>query len=148
MGSGECREKSTLCWKCANACGGCDWSREFKPVDGWEATPTKVYQNVNQYIDSYIVNKCPEFYEEKLNSIFRVSGCYVAEKLGCSRNTIYSFSSEELIAMCRNKGIKLEITRVGNQRRFWVDNSGRKTLTLPTEFIKLFFGKQKGYTGF
>lgn len=55
----------TLCWDCGNSCGGCAWSREFKPVDGWEAEPTKVkVADTNQYvrlIDSFIVRSCPEF---------------------------------------------------------------------------------------
>ena len=28
----------TICWGCSKACGHCSWSKEFKPVDGWDAT--------------------------------------------------------------------------------------------------------------
>ena len=41
-----------------NICGdcrrfmGCSWEREFVPVEGWEATPTKI---------SYDVKRCPLF---------------------------------------------------------------------------------------
>ena len=51
-------QSKTICWKCANAVPdpvnniGCSWSREFKPVEGWEAIQKK---------NSYNVWKCPEF---------------------------------------------------------------------------------------
>jgi len=46
----------TLCWDCKNACGGCDWSRELVPVEGWKAVPT-----YNKCQASYSVKECPEF---------------------------------------------------------------------------------------
>lgn len=49
--------KATLCWDCGNACGGCSWSKEFIPVEGWEARPVKQTCG-NQ---SYIVFECPQF---------------------------------------------------------------------------------------
>lgn len=43
----------TLCWDCKNSTTyGCDWAREFIPVDGWEATETK---------NGYLITNCPEF---------------------------------------------------------------------------------------
>lgn len=48
----------TICWKCANACGGCEWSKKrAKPVAGWEAIRRDLYDG----IESYIVLSCPEF---------------------------------------------------------------------------------------
>lgn len=54
----------TLCWSCANACGGCDWSKYkvWKP----EPTTLKTYTTikvvaVNRHIDSYIVRACPQY---------------------------------------------------------------------------------------
>lgn len=29
------QQAETLCWYCANACGGCSWSKKLVPVDGW-----------------------------------------------------------------------------------------------------------------
>lgn len=46
--------KSTLCWDCKNAVGWCSWSREFEPVNGWDA-------EYKPNLDSYLVNDCPEF---------------------------------------------------------------------------------------
>jgi hypothetical protein len=53
----------TLCWKCQRADGKCRWSREFKPVEGWLAIPTKVKEQgkKDQYITSFNVYACPEF---------------------------------------------------------------------------------------
>lgn len=33
------QQAETLCWYCANACGGCSWSKKLVPVDGWVTTP-------------------------------------------------------------------------------------------------------------
>lgn len=54
--------KDTLCWKCANACGGCDWSKKrAKPVEGWEAIRRDLYNGV----ESYIVLSCPQFIPDR-----------------------------------------------------------------------------------
>lgn len=54
--------KETICWKCANACGGCDWSKKrAKPVDGWEAIRRDLYNGV----ESYIVLSCPKFVPDR-----------------------------------------------------------------------------------
>ena len=49
----------TLCWDCARACGGCEWSRAVdpEPVPGWTARPTV---NGNG-TESYLVEDCPLF---------------------------------------------------------------------------------------
>lgn len=58
---------TTLCWDCANACGGCSWSsREAQPIDGWDATPMKVNMNPH-LVDSYIVHSCPQFVRDAKN---------------------------------------------------------------------------------
>ena len=52
---------STLCWDCKNAVLGCSWSRDFVPVEGWKAVPTKVYGGEERVTDSFNVLECPEF---------------------------------------------------------------------------------------
>lgn len=47
-----------ICWKCKNACGGCSWSRNLIPVEGWIAE--KVIRKTEQ-LDSYNIKYCPEF---------------------------------------------------------------------------------------
>ena len=55
-------KNSTLCWNCEKATGGCSWSRDFTPVEGWKAKPTKIKEDGGKtIIDSFIVKKCPEF---------------------------------------------------------------------------------------
>lgn len=41
-----------MCFECLNCTGGCSWSRNFIPVDEWEADETD---------DSYDIHSCPEF---------------------------------------------------------------------------------------
>lgn len=49
-----------LCWDCANACGGCRWSSEFKPVNGWTAKEVYVGQK-DRGAYTYFITECPEF---------------------------------------------------------------------------------------
>lgn len=55
---------NSLCWKCKNATGFCSWSREFEPVQGWEAVKT-IIKNQNGILESYEVKKCPSFEKDK-----------------------------------------------------------------------------------
>lgn len=66
---------STLCFDCVNAVPtpdgtrGCEWSRCFRPVPGWEAKRNDVRiqsGNTNppvRMVESYRVRKCPKFTE-------------------------------------------------------------------------------------
>lgn len=54
-----------LCWTCKNACnGGCSWSKEFKPVDGWTAEKTTIPVN-GEYAETYKIIKCPEYKSDR-----------------------------------------------------------------------------------
>ena len=65
------QSKATLCWRCANACGGCSWSDgSFTPVPGWNAEPTNVWIDhspkgepgrCRRVIGSFRVIECPEY---------------------------------------------------------------------------------------
>lgn len=63
----ETDKPATLCWKCANACGGCSWSDgSFTPVPGWKAKKMRLRvsdrkDDPNRYTESYIVEECPMF---------------------------------------------------------------------------------------
>ena len=64
------QSRNTLCWSCANACGGCSWSDgTFTPVEGWTAIPAKISairgEGREQEIDSFIVTKCPKFKNDR-----------------------------------------------------------------------------------
>ena len=55
----------TICWRCANAYGQCSWSRNFTPVEGWDAERRDVKTIIDGYVESYIVNNCPMYEGEK-----------------------------------------------------------------------------------
>lgn len=58
----------TICWKCANACGKCSWSRSYKPVEGWDAKATKVVNHScgkDIIVDSFKVKHCPQFVKDR-----------------------------------------------------------------------------------
>lgn len=72
MPSGQFCTKNTLCWSCQHAVPnydgtrGCSWSREGKPVEGWDADPTVI--RGYRYTDdarSYHVKACPQFLEDE-----------------------------------------------------------------------------------
>ena len=50
----------SLCWKCSRATGFCSWSRDFEPVQGWDAVQT-VIKSSDGNVDSYEVKSCPLF---------------------------------------------------------------------------------------
>jgi hypothetical protein len=54
------RDNEQLCFSCKNACGGCNWSRDFSPVIGWDATPS-IVKDKEGYIESYRISGCPEY---------------------------------------------------------------------------------------
>ena len=59
----------TLCWDCEKAVGKCSWSKNFVPVEGWKAVPTKIQngnhtwkgRRIKDVTDSFDVYECPEF---------------------------------------------------------------------------------------
>ena len=61
------RNKRTICWDCAKACGGCNWSARLEPVEGWEAEETLVTIQKGSRVDSMCVTKCPEFERDAMN---------------------------------------------------------------------------------
>ena len=48
---------NTLCWDCENCIGGCSWSKNFEPVEGWKAEAVTNSDNT----DTYLVRECPQF---------------------------------------------------------------------------------------
>lgn len=49
--------KSSICQTCFNF--SCSWHQRFEPVDGWTATPTKIYNQGRLPLDSFHVDVCP-----------------------------------------------------------------------------------------
>ena len=51
--------KFTLCFDCAKAIGGCNWSDHGKPVKGWDAE--KFPPSGTKPYEAYFIKNCPEF---------------------------------------------------------------------------------------
>lgn len=147
MGSGVFNEKVTICWNCANACGGCSWSKRLKEVEGWEATPTKVYQKKGEYIDSYIVHKCPLFKKDENSYAEIKTQEEIAKMLKVSSETIRRMASQEIIELFEQQNIRLDIHIENGMRRFYIVKESKNINFVPIELIKLFW-KSVGNTNF
>ena len=77
----------TLCWACQNCFGGCSWSKDFQPVEGWNVKPTTVQRQPRDITQSYLVYSCPQFIPEA----HLCSRC--AHKLVCTFNPIQAGKS-------------------------------------------------------
>ena len=65
----EYGKEDQLCAKCWNACGGCRWSDELMPVEGWNAEPTKVYIDKRKPVDSFHVIACPLYIPDRKKNV-------------------------------------------------------------------------------
>lgn len=58
-------KKPQPCCTCRKAVGGCSWSRNFTPVEGWVAIPTYINHGGNKghtrLGESYAIIHCPEY---------------------------------------------------------------------------------------
>lgn len=52
---------SQPCWDCANACGGCEWSKSFQPVRKMVKNGKREWRPM----ESYAIRSCPEFVKEE-----------------------------------------------------------------------------------
>lgn len=59
----------SLCQICARKVGTCSWERDFTPVPGWDAIPTKIMMNSGVRERSYCVLRCPLFVEPKTRQV-------------------------------------------------------------------------------
>ena len=60
----------TLCWQCDKSCtGGCSWSKDFVPVNGWVAEK-------NEKRGSYSVITCPEFVKSRKLDDIDINGAH------------------------------------------------------------------------
>ena len=92
-------KKDSLCWSCKNsvpdlAGHGCNWSRKFKPVDGWTAE----YVEKNCSDGTYNVIACPEFIKD--------SGGFVVDPLNADRlqdlaNAVVASAAKNYRSLCK-----------------------------------------------
>ena len=62
------KEKSTLCWDCANATNNdCPWVDRGEPVDGWWARHRRISSGWRPY-DTFCVLRCPMFVRDAMRA--------------------------------------------------------------------------------
>ena len=54
----------TLCWTCQNAFGGCNWSKNLEPVEGWTVKET-VRTEARKPIPGVLVLSCPKYIQDR-----------------------------------------------------------------------------------
>ena len=56
---------ANICWNCGKATGSCAWSKNLKPIPGWNATivPRDTYGSGKDF--TYDIQGCPEFISDK-----------------------------------------------------------------------------------
>lgn len=65
MGVRQAKPKSDqLCWQCARTYGGCGWSKNFSPVEGWVARKI-CHREEGAMWESYQIIACPRFLAEE-----------------------------------------------------------------------------------
>ena len=59
-------KKKSICIDCANSGALCSWSRDFVPVEGWEAEYVEggMHGN-NTRLPTYCVKSCPQFISDR-----------------------------------------------------------------------------------
>ena len=91
------REDDTLCWNCSRSINGCCWARDFKPVPGWKAKPTKIkgFYEAGKIttVDSFHVIECPEFKDDVGE---RMTNANRARELGICERSYYRRKEREI----------------------------------------------------
>lgn len=65
------------CYTCQNYAGGCSWTEidpetdkvRFKPIPGWDATPTSRSVNGERIMESYDIRDCPQYVPDGLSRL-------------------------------------------------------------------------------
>lgn len=101
--------KETLCWRCARAgTEGCSWDKNLTPVEGWTAQQRRFREQTGVYTQTYLVERCPLFEEErdyKERMDREILGAKRGPKLPEVRERIYQLIRNGF----RNEAIALEL---------------------------------------
>ena len=101
----------SICGECQQSSLVCPWSREFKPVPGWTASPTRILMYTTTkgeqkpgYADSYNVTACPLYIPPQRGSKNRPSAykksAIIAEDIDTHEKTRYA----SVRAACEDRG--------------------------------------------
>lgn len=82
-----------LCWNCkrTGGCKGvepCPWAAAFKPVKGWEATPTVIREKDGTKVESYDVTACPLFIKDKEFATRKEALEIIGQTIGIKANSV------------------------------------------------------------
>lgn len=125
-----------VCWNCKKATGGCSWVDDFKPVDGWDATPTMV----DDMEESFEIKSCPEFVEDdtkiislrELGLLLNIDGCYI----GLYLNGRYNNKKFEKKYKARLKALGLKVIKYKDDEKKYCQY-GIKKITPQFEVLKI-----------
>lgn len=54
-------KQEQICWTCVNCVGGCSWSSDFIPVEGWTAVPDTILRQEGADTQTYKIYDCPQY---------------------------------------------------------------------------------------
>lgn len=82
-----------LCWNCkrTGGCKGvkpCPWALAFKPIKGWEATPTVIREKDGTKVESYDITECPLFIKDKEFSTRKEALEMIGQTIGIKANSV------------------------------------------------------------
>jgi hypothetical protein len=97
------RKNDTLCWSCKYATGGCSWTLDFTPVEGWTATKTTLASDNNE---SYKVQECPHYQFDKDEVIPK----QIMSLLGIKEHVYYKLGTSEILSRLSDLGYIAKVT--------------------------------------
>ena len=66
-------ESTQPCWTCRKACGGCNWSKQLKPVKGWKIKKSPRIGKDGKIGTDIEIVFCPEYESDENNRRFMLS---------------------------------------------------------------------------
>lgn len=124
--------RSNICMDCEKACGGagdrgCEWSRSFAAVPGWDAELVYLKQSPGNFVLTYHIRSCPKFVEtpERPNSKTGLlseaeSYEFLKDPLGYLRRHDHGVNFQELAKIygVNNKSVPTKKAAKKGQRRY------------------------------
>lgn len=115
----------TLCWNCKNSLGSCSWSDELKPVEGWDATPSRFAVGFNtdgspRIMKTFCVQSCPYYIEDKR----KVNLSNIAALIGKSQRDAAYLACQnfgKLQELVRAKGYKLRHYKTDSKYEYYIE---------------------------
>ncbi|MCI7428540.1 MAG: hypothetical protein MSS83_05485 [Methanobrevibacter sp.] len=104
--------KKSLCWSCKNCYSGCSWSKNFEPVEGWDATP----QTFDRY-DSFLVRSCPLYENDGFIKVYIKD---LIKMLDISPRTFFRLKRSQIKTKILEQGYKLFCFRSNKKWEYYL----------------------------